>query len=87
MSKTEMIRARVEPDLKHDAEAVFSALGLSPTEAITLFYKQVTMHHGLPFEVRIPNAVTLNAIRQAQAKEGLTKYTSVKDLMAEADDA
>lgn len=87
MSKTEMIRARVEPALKHDAEAVFSALGLSPTEAITLFYKQVTMHHGLPFDVRIPNAATLEAIRQAQAKEGLTKYASVKDLMAEADDA
>ncbi|MEO5338836.1 MAG: type II toxin-antitoxin system RelB/DinJ family antitoxin [Magnetospirillum sp. WYHS-4] len=87
MSKTEMIRARVEPDLKHEAEKVFSALGLSPTEAITLFYKQVTMHHGLPFEVRIPNAVTREAIRQVQAREGLTRYASVKDLMAEFDDA
>lgn len=87
MSKTEMIRARVEPDLKHQAEEVFSALGLSPTEAITLFYKQVTMHHGLPFEVRIPNAATREAIRQAKAKEGLTKYASVKDLMADFKDA
>jgi hypothetical protein len=38
MPKTEMIRARVEPTLKHEAEEVFAALGLSPTEAITLFY-------------------------------------------------
>lgn len=87
MAKTEMIRARVEPDLKHEAEEVFSALGMSATEAITLFYKQVALHHGLPFEVRIPNAETREAIRQAQAREGLTRHGSVKDLMAEFDDA
>ena len=56
MAKTEMIRARVEPELKSQAEAVFSELGLSVTEAITLFYTQVTLHRGLPFSVRIPNA-------------------------------
>ena len=87
MAKTEMIRARVEPDLKHEAEKVFSALGLSPTEAVTLFYKQVTLHHGLPFEVRIPNALTREAIRQAQAREGLAKHDTVKDLMSEFGDA
>lgn len=87
MPKTEMIRARVEPDLKHEAEEIFAALGLSATEAIKLFYKQVSLHHGLPFEVRIPNAETLDAIRQASNKDDLTKYGSVKDLMVEIDDA
>ena len=38
MPKTEMIRARVEPELKSQAEAIFSELGLSATEAVTLFY-------------------------------------------------
>ena len=52
MAKTEMIRARVEPELKDQAEEVFSDLGLSPTAAITLFYRQVTLHHGLPFAVK-----------------------------------
>lgn len=87
MAKTEMIRARVEPDLKHDAETVFSTLGMSPTEAITLFYKQVALQHGLPFEVRIPNAETLEAMRQAREKDGLIKYDSVDDLMAEFESA
>ena len=87
MPKTEMIRARVEPNLKHEAEEIFAALGLSATEAIKLFYRQVSLHHGLPFEVRIPNADTLDAIRQASNKDGLTKYGSVKDLMTEIDDA
>jgi len=87
MAKTEMIRARVEPKLKHQAEEVFSALGMSATEAITLFYRQVALHHGLPFEVRIPNAETREAIRKARARQGLTRHDSIKDLMAEFDDA
>jgi len=87
MAKTEMIRARVEPDLKQDAEDVFSTLGLSPTEAITLFYKQVTLQNGLPFEVRIPNAETLEAMRQVREQDGLIKYDSADDLMAELNDA
>ena len=83
MAKTEMIRARVEPELKQQAEKVFEALGLSVTEAITLYYKQVTMHQGLPFSLRIPNAETLEAIRQARERDGLTTYASLDDLMAD----
>lgn len=86
MAKTEMIRARVEPDLKQDAEKVFSTLGLSATEAITLFYTQVALCQGLPFAVRIPNAETREAIRQARTGEGLESYDSVKELMADLDD-
>ena len=87
MAKTETIRARVEPELKHGAEKIFSTLGLSVTEAITLFYRQVTLCQGLPFAVRIPNAETREAIRQAQIGEGLIHYDSVTDLMAEFDSA
>ena len=83
MAKTEMIRARVEPELKRQAEGYFSALGLSTTEAITLFYKQVTMHRGLPFEVRIPNDETIEALRQARDRVGLDEYSSLDDLKAE----
>lgn len=82
MAKTEMIRARVEPELKSQAEEVFLGLGLSPTQAITLFYRQVTLHQGLPFAVKIPNAETVAAMRQAHAGEGLTEYADLEDLKA-----
>ncbi len=85
MAKTAMIRARLEPELKRDAETVFSMLGLSPTEAITLFYKQVTLHHGLPFEVKIPNAETREALEQAARQESLTEYASLDGLRAVAE--
>lgn len=51
MSKTAMVRARLEPDLKHHAESVFHRLGLNATQAITIFYRQVELRDGLPFDV------------------------------------
>lgn len=82
MAKTEMIRARVEPELKRQTEQVFLKLGLSATEAITLFYRQVTLHQGLPFAVKIPNSETIAALRQAQAEEGLTENADLDALKA-----
>ena len=76
MAKSEMIRARVEPGLKHDAEGVLKRLGMTPTEAITLFYKQVTIHRGLPFPVRIPNKETRRAIRETRAGKNLETFDS-----------
>ena len=82
MAKTEMIRARVEPTLKEKAEGVLENLGLTPTEAITLFYRQVTLHRGLPFPVRIPNAATRKAMHEARTGKDLTEWPSVEALKA-----
>ena len=87
MAKTETIRARMEPELKEEAEKIFSTLGLSPAQAITLFYRQVILCRGLPFGVKIPNKETLEAIRQAHTGERLTRYSSFNELIAELDEA
>ena len=83
MAKTEFIRARVEPELKYRAEEVFSKIGLSTTEAITLFYAQVTLHGGVPFAVTIPNTETIEALRQARTGSGLNEYADLEALKAE----
>ena len=82
MAKTEFIRARVEPELKAQAEEILSKLGLSPTDAITLFYVQVILHDGLPFAVRIPNKETIEAMRQAGTEVGLNEYADLDALKA-----
>jgi len=82
MSKTEMIRARVEPDLKQAAESVLKELGLTPTEAITLFYKQVTLKQGLPFAVELPNAETRAAMQDAIDGRNLTEWEDLEALKA-----
>jgi DNA-damage-inducible protein J len=82
MPKTAMIRARVEPELKAEAEEVLHGLGLTSSEAITLFYRQLALQRGLPFAVRLPNALTREALRQAAAGEDLTEWPDLEALRA-----
>jgi DNA-damage-inducible protein J len=79
MGKTETIRARVEPRLKRDAEAILKKIGLTPSEAITLFLTQVKLTKGLPFPLRVPNAETRRAIREARARKDLETFETVSD--------
>jgi len=62
--KSEFIRARVEPKLKRDAEAILGKLGISMSDAVTVFCRQVVLQKGLPFAVRIPNAETQAALAE-----------------------
>ncbi|NMA69797.1 MAG: type II toxin-antitoxin system RelB/DinJ family antitoxin [Desulfitobacterium sp.] len=54
MAKTANIYARIEPEIKEQAEAILNALGIPASNAITMFYKQIILHNGLPFEVKLP---------------------------------
>ena len=58
MNKTATVRARIQPNLKSHAENVFHRLGLNATQAITIFYKQVELRDGLPFDLVIPASTT-----------------------------
>lgn len=80
MSKSEMIRARTEPQLKKDVEKIFHYLGLSCTEAINLFYQQVKLHKGIPFDVKLPNKTTLKALEDIEKGNNLTKCKDAKEL-------
>ena len=79
-AKTGMIRARVSPELKAQAEGILAEIGLSSSDAIRMFYKQVTLRKGLPFEARIPNATTRKALRDAEAGRDMTDYASVDEM-------
>jgi len=67
MSKTAMVRARVEPGLKHHAEGVFHRLGINATQAISMFYRQVALRGGLPFDVVIPKNTTKKTFQATDA--------------------
>ncbi|MFO7599120.1 MAG: type II toxin-antitoxin system RelB/DinJ family antitoxin [Candidatus Desulfacyla sp.] len=80
MNKTSTVRARMEPDLKDKAEKVFSKLGLTSTQAITLFYKQVEMRKGLPFDIVIPNETTLRTFDETDTGENLIFCKDADDM-------
>lgn len=80
MNKTSTVRARIKPDLKGKAEQVFHKLGLTATQAITLFYKQVEMRNGLPFDVVIPNETTLRTFNETDAGKNLVVCEDADDM-------
>lgn len=80
MGKTSTIRARIEPELKEKAEHIFHQLGLTTTQAITLFYRQVELRKGLPFDVALPNDVTRRTFEDTDSGRNLTICDSVDDM-------
>ena len=80
MSKTATIRARIEPDLKNKAERLFLRLGLSATQAITMFYRQATLRKGLPFDVVIPNKTTHKTSESTDAGRDLVVCKNADDM-------
>ena len=82
MSKTSTVRARMEPDLKDNAEKVFSKLGLTSTQAITLFYKQVEIRNGLPFDLVIPNKTTAITFDETDAAKNLVVCKNTDDMFS-----
>ncbi len=64
--KDALINARIESDLKKDVEHILKQLGLSATQAITMYYQQIKLNKGLPFEVKLPNEETQKVIEESR---------------------
>ena len=72
--KSAIISARVRPELKEDAEAILARLGITATQAITMFYEQIRMNKGIPFDLKIPeekNSRTTRYMKSKRAREPL----------------
>ncbi|MEI6423345.1 MAG: type II toxin-antitoxin system RelB/DinJ family antitoxin [Lentisphaerota bacterium] len=75
--KTAIIHARIEPDIKRQAEVVLHKLGLSPTEAIRVFYRQITLRHGLPFTLDVPNECTATTLEKSRRGKEVQEFESL----------
>ena len=80
MSKTATVRARIEPDLKEEVEKLFHELGISTTDAINIFFKQVKLRHGLPFEVAIPNELTQKVLKETDDGINIVRHKNIDDM-------
>ena len=81
--KTAIIHARIEPQIKRQAEGILHNLGISPTEAIRIFYRQITLRQGLPFAVAIPNECTVATLEKSRRDKDVQEFTSM-DAMFES---
>jgi DNA-damage-inducible protein J len=78
-----MVRARIEPGLKTEVEAIFQKIGLNASEAITVFYSHVKLSGGIPFEVKVPNRATRRAIEESRKRKGLVRSKSTAEMFKE----
>ncbi len=83
MSKTATVRARLEPKLKDEVEGILSHLGLTASETIHLLYRQIRLQGGLPFDVRIPNELTVRTLNETKAGKNVKSFRSKKELYAD----
>lgn len=80
--KSANLYARIEPDVKEKAESILAALGIPASNAINIFYKQIILQRGLPFEVKMPSAkpVNINTLSETEFHEELEKgYADMQD--------
>ena len=80
MSEISSLTIRVDPLLKDEVEHVFTELGLSADDAITLFFQQVKMCHKLPFEIERPNALTRRVFEKTDAERELIACHDAEDM-------
>jgi DNA-damage-inducible protein J len=78
--KTAAVHSRIQPEIKEQAEGILKRLGLSPTEAIRMFYTQIALRNGLPFDVSIPNTATIKALEDSRNGRNLEEFGSTKEL-------
>lgn len=82
MAQTSVIHARIDPDTKTATEQVLGSLGLTPTEAIRLFYRQIALRGEFPLELKVPNDLTAKTLKKADRKKDLESFKSTKALRA-----
>lgn len=80
MAKTAVITTRIEPEIKEEAENILAQLGLTMSQAMTLYINQLVLRRGIPFAVNIPNQDTMDAIQESLEPEYLSSLDNLDDL-------
>jgi len=85
MGKTATIQTRVDPAVKRNAQIILNKLNISMSEAISMYLSQITLHRGIPFEIKIPNEITAKALADSENGKNLHKADSIDELFEELD--
>ena len=82
MTRTSNVFARVEPELKEQAEGILSQLGIPMSNAIGLFLRQVVLQRGIPFDMRLPQVKPLALAALSEEEFNAEIEKGFTDMMA-----
>jgi DNA-damage-inducible protein J len=80
MAKKAVIQTRKIQKLKEEAMEILNRLKITMSEAISLYVAQITLHKGIPFEVKIPNALTAKTLKDSEDGKEIHEALNVDDL-------
>jgi DNA-damage-inducible protein J len=80
MAKEATVRARLEPHLKSETERLLHQLGLTSSQAISIFYRQILLRRGLPFDVALPNEKTRDVFKATDSGRNLVKAKNADEM-------
>ena len=81
-TKSANLYARIEPEVKEQAESILATLGIPASNAINMFYKQIILNRGLPFDVKIPNTRPVNVAELTEAELNVELEKGYADMVA-----
>ena len=81
-TKTANLYARIEPDVKEQAESILATLGIPASNAINMFYKQIILNRGLPFDVKIPTTKPVGVAELTEAELNAELEKGYVDMVA-----
>jgi DNA-damage-inducible protein J len=86
MSQSAVVHARIDQATKVATEKVLNALGITPTEAIRLFYRQIAIRQSFPLELHLPNKLTASVLTKSDKNQDIERFSSAAELYASWDE-
>ena len=80
MKQSATVHARIDRKTKEDSESVLREIGMSPTDAVRLLYRQIALRGEFPVELRVPNAHTRETLEKSDRNEEIEYFDTVDAL-------
>jgi DNA-damage-inducible protein J len=82
MSKTATVHARIDVETKHASERVLHKIGMTPTDAVRLLYRQIALREEFPIELRVPNKLTASTLDKSDRGQEIENFDSLDQMVA-----
>ena len=81
MNQTSTIHTRIDEKTKKESESVLQQIGMTPTEAVRLFYRQIALRKEFPLELRVPNHLTAQTLDASDRGEEIESFDSLDSMV------
>lgn len=80
MPNSAVIHTRIDPETKAATEEVLAAIGMTPSQAIKLFYRQIASRKAFPLELRVPNSLTQETFKKSDQGLEVERFETSEEL-------